>query len=80
MKFVATVFVVLVIATGAYALHPPVESNNNQNQKSSSGGSTSTTTVSITSVTPVETAPEPSAITLALLGLVGTFQLRRRSR
>jgi hypothetical protein len=78
MKFVATVFVVLVIATGAYALHPPVESNNNQNQKSS-GGSTSTT-VSITSVTPVDTAPEPSAITLALLGLVGTFQLRRRSR
>jgi len=78
MKFVATVFVVMVMATGAYALHPPVESNNNQNQKSS-GGSTSTT-VSITSVTPVDTAPEPSAITLALLGLVGTFQLRRRSR
>jgi hypothetical protein len=79
MKFVATVFVVLVIATGAYALHPPVESNNNQNQQGT-GGSTSTTTVSITSVTPVDTAPEPSAITLALLGLVGTFQLRRRSR
>jgi MYXO-CTERM domain-containing protein len=79
MKFVATVCIVLAVATGGYALHPPVESN--QQNQSSAGGTTTTTTVSITSITPVDTAPEPSTVTLALLGLGGgAFYLRRRSR
>jgi MYXO-CTERM domain-containing protein len=77
MKFVATVCIVLAVATGGYALHPPVESN--QQNQSSAGGTT--TTVSITSITTVDTAPEPSTVTLALLGLGGgAFYLRRRSR
>jgi hypothetical protein len=78
MKFVATLFVVLAIVTGANALHPPVEQNpQTQQNQSSSSGSTTTTTVSITSV---DTAPEPSAVVLALLGMAGTYHFRRRSR
>jgi hypothetical protein len=77
-KFVATVLLVLAVAGGARALHPPVDEPGTQSSSTQTSSTSSGGTVHITSVS---STPEPAGIVLALVGATGAFTLRwRRGR
>jgi hypothetical protein len=75
MRFVATVLLAVTVVGGARAIHPPM----GPTPGSSDTGDTDTQ-VHITSTTGAVQTPEPSGVTLALIGLLGgsTYRLVRR--
>ncbi len=90
MRFVAAVLFALAIGGAAMALHPPIEQPGSTSTSTSTGTGTTTGggSTSVGSTTGgtgphiTDLAPEPTAVTLAVLGVLGGggYRLVRRRK